>query len=265
MKVVIITGSTRGIGYGLAEAFLNLGCALTVSGSTQDNVGKAVENLKTEFDPQRVIGVQCDVRNPDQVQALWDQTKASLGKVDLWINNAGISNAQNAAWKVPPEEAKRVVDTNIMGVIYGSIVAISGMLEQGWGSIYNMEGMGRDGRMHSGLTYYGMTKYGLKYYTDALVKETKGTPLIVGAIRPGMVVTDLITKQYEDRPEEWQKVKWIFNVLAERVEIVAPWLAERILANDKTGLRINYLTRRRLLKRFLIAPFKPRHVFDELL
>jgi short-subunit dehydrogenase len=125
-----------------------------------------------------------------------------------------------------------------------------------------MEGMGSDGRKHDGLALYGMTKYGLKYFTDALVEETKGSGLIVGALRPGMVVTDMITKQYEDRPEDWERDKRIFNILAERVDVVAPWLADRILANEKTGVRIAYTSRVKLFWRFLLAPISKRDVLS---
>ena len=60
-----------------------------------------------------------------------------------------------------------VVDTNLIGVIYGSKVAFSGMQTQGFGQIYNMEGMGSDGRKHEGLTLYGTTKYAQKYFNDS--------------------------------------------------------------------------------------------------
>ena len=88
------------------------------------------------------------------------------------------------------------------------------MLQQGQGSIYNMEGMGSDGRMHDGLVLYGMTKYGLSYFTKGLVKETEGSSILVGSIRPGMIVTDMIKEQYVDRPEEWERAKKIFNIIA---------------------------------------------------
>ncbi len=77
-----------------------------------------------------------------------------------------------------------------------------------------------------------------------------------------MVATKLITKQYEGYPEEWERVKGIFNLLSDRVETVTPWLAKKILANNKNGVTIAWLTRRKLLKRFLLAPFHKRNVFD---
>jgi hypothetical protein len=76
-----------------------------------------------------------------------------------------------------------------------------------------------------------------------------------------MVVTDLLTGQYRDRPDEWERAKRIFNILADRVETVAPWLAERVLANTQSGARIRWLTRSKLIGRFLAAPFRKRDLF----
>jgi short-subunit dehydrogenase len=142
-------------------------------------------------------------------------------------------------------------------------VALAGMLARGAGSIYNMEGLGSDGRKIQGLTLYGSTKYGLAYLTDALVEEVKDTPVIVGALRPGMVVTDLLTGQYHDRPEAWERAKGTFNLLADRVETVAPWLAEQVLTNERNGARFKWLNPLRLAGRFLMAPLRQRNLFEE--
>jgi hypothetical protein len=76
-----------------------------------------------------------------------------------------------------------------------------------------------------------------------------------------MVVTDLLTNQYEDRPQDWEQAKRIFNILADRVETVTPWLAQRLLENNRTGARISWLTRRKIMWRFLTAPFSERDLF----
>ena len=262
MRSIVITGSTRGIGYGLAKAFLDRDCMVTISSSSRENLDRALGELKQIYEDDRIVGVLCDVRDSDQIAGLWKLAQATYGKVDVWINNAGVSSSQEKVWRLPPEEVNKIVEINLTGSVYGSQVAIRGMLEQGFGALYNMEGMGSDGRKHDGLAMYGMTKYGLKYFTDALVEETKGSGLIVGALRPGMVVTDMITKQYEDRPEDWERDKRIFNILAERVDVVAPWLADRILANEKTGVRIAYTSRVKLFWRFLLAPISKRDVLS---
>ncbi len=261
MKTIVITGSTRGIGYGLADAFLGLGCAVTICGRRPPDVERVTAELSAKFAPERVLGVPCDVTQFDQVQNLWNVSKSHFGKVDIWINNAGIGQPRRNFWENAPDDLEIVVGTNLLGTMYGAKVALAGMLEQGFGSLYNMEGLGSDGRRVPGLTLYGTTKYGLRYFTDALVEEAKGTPVKVNALSPGMVITDLLTQQYEDRPEEWEEAKQIFNILADRVETVVPWLAQQILTNDKSGARISWLTRRKVVGRFLAARFRKRDLF----
>ncbi len=262
MKTTVITGSTRGIGYGLADAFLDLGCAVTVSGRSSDGVGNAVDSLGAKHDAHRVFGHRCDVTDYDQVQALWDAALEHWGQIDIWINNAGMANLQMAFWEQPPERIQAVVQTNLVGAMYGAKVAIPGMLKQGFGGLYNMEGLGSDGRKVEGLTLYGSTKHGLRYLTDALAQETQGTPVLIGALSPGMVVTDLLTQQYDGRPEDFEQAKRILNVLADRVETVTPWLAQQVLNNEKNGAHITWLTRRKTMSRFLVAPFRKRDLFD---
>lgn len=264
MKIVVITGSTRGIGYGVADAFLDLGCAVTVSGRRQRGVDTAVARLAAKYDREHVLGQPCDVTNFEQAQALWDAAKTHFGQVDIWINNAGISHPQGEFWEHPPERMQAVVDTNLVGTMYGSKVALRGMLDQGFGALYNMEGLGSDGRRVVGMTLYSTTKYGLRYLTDALAEETRGSGVLVGALSPGMVLTDMLTHEGSERSgEEWEATKRIFNILADRVEDVAPWLARQVLANTKTGVRIKWLTRGKIISRFVAAPFRQRDLFGE--
>lgn len=263
MKIVVITGSTRGIGYGLADAFLDLGCAVTITGRTPASVEGAVSKLSAKHEADRILGQTCDVTQIEQVQALWDAAVAHFGRIDIWINNAGISHPRRDFWEHSPKRIQAVMDTNLVGVMYGSQVALRGMLDQGFGSVYNVEGMGSDGRQVEGMTLYGTTKYGLHYLTDALVEETKRTPVLVGALSPGMVITDMLTSEEVRSEEDWETTKRIFNILADRVEDVTPWLARQVLDNDKTGVRIKWLTRGKIMARFLTSPFRKRDLFEE--
>jgi len=262
MKIVVITGSTRGIGFGLADAFLALGCAVTVSGRAQSAVDKAVADLAAKHDPDRILGLPCDVTQSDQVQTLWDTAKARFGPVDIWINNAGLGTAMMDFWNHSPEEIEALVTTNVIGAMFGARVALKGMREQGFGALYNVEGLGSDGRHMAGLSLYGNTKYALTYLTDALVQETRGTPILVGALRPGMVLTGLLTDRLPTDPKERERARRAFNILADRVETVTPWLARKVLANQRTGKRLTWLTTGKLLSRLLMASFRKRDLFE---
>lgn len=259
---VVITGSTRGFGYGLAEAFLARDCTVSISGRTHTSVDEALRALSAGHQAERMMGQPCDVSDFEQIMALWDASKEHFGQVDIWINNAGIAHPLMDIREMSPAQVAGVIETNLLGAIYGSQVALTGMMTQGSGSIYITSGHGGTGRKQDGLSLYGTSKAGLRYFTESLVIETKDTPVLVGELRPGMVVTDLLTDQFEYRPEEWENAKRIFNILADRVETVAPWMADRILENDKHGVTINWYRRGKLFGRFLAAPFHKRNVID---
>jgi len=262
MRVIVITGSTRGIGYGLAVALLERGCAVMLNGRNPQRVDEVVRQLAGRYTPERVFGQAGDVTDFGQVQALWDAAYQHYGKIDVWINNAGQASSQAAAWELPADVLASVVDTNVVGTLYGSKVAMQGMLSQGYGMIYLMLGFGSDGRMLAGLTLYGTTKAAVRYFFDALVKEVEGTPVKVGALSPGMLATDLVTSSRKTNPENWERVKRALNLLGDRAETVVPWLAERILAQQPNGAEIRWLTGRKLMWRLASAPFHKRHVVD---
>lgn len=266
MKHIVITGSTRGIGYGLADAFLALECNVTISGRSQPAVDAATAALAAKHGADRVYGHPCNVSIFDQVQALWDAARARFGRIDIWVNNAGIGQPMMLVDVMSSEMMRAIVETNILGTMYGSRVALLGMLGQSGGQIYNMEGYGSDGSMRTemSLTLYGTSKYAIHYFSKALALEAKNTPVQVGWLRPGMVATEMLTRQYAGRPEEWQRVKRIFNIIAERVDVVAPWLAKRMLNNTKNGAQIAYGSNLQLMLRFLFAPFIKRDVFGDL-
>jgi len=260
--VIVITGSTRGIGFGLAEAFLVRGCEVVVNGHTEETLNQALDQLSRHHGSDKLLGVVGDVAIYSQVQALWAKSIDRFGEIDIWINNAGVTGPRKEVFLQEPYDVEQVIKTNLVGTIFGSQIALAGMLNQGHGAIYNMEGAGSDGRrMIPGMAIYGTSKRGVRYFNESLIEETSGTPIIVGMISPGMVLTDLLTDQEFEHPEDWERNKRVFNILADRVETVAPWLADKILANREGGVTIRWLTRGKVFWRFLRAPFSRRDIF----
>ncbi len=259
MKTIVITGSTRGIGLALAREFLKHNCSVVISGRSQAAVDRSLESLSAGNPAASLAGFACDVSDYAQLQALWQQSAGRFGRIDIWINNAGVSNMLNPPWDVPPDEIKCVVETNVLGEMYGTRVAMNGFKEQGSGALYNMEGMGaKDGRKVKGLSIYGSTKAALGYFNDAIFKENTHPNILVGAIQPGMMLTNMVMCQYEDRPEEWAMVKDVLTILSEDVDVVAAWLAKKILANNKNGMRFTYGGMFKILPRVLRHKFSRR-------
>ena len=257
MKTVVITGSTRGIGFAMAQSFLEQDCRVVISGRKKKSIQAAVKQLSEIFGNDRVDGYPCDVTSYDALKKLWDFAVEKFGEIDIWINNAGISNELNMLWEIPAEEIQRVVETNVLGEMYGSRVALNGFIQQGYGALYNMEGMGaKKGMKVDGLSIYGATKAGLRYFDDAIIKENKSETILIGALLPGMMLTDMVMSQYEGKPEDWQKVEGILGAISEDVQVVADWMTRKMLANKKNGVRFEYSNPFKIMVRMLQIPFK---------
>ena len=262
-KIVVITGSTRGIGLGLACEFLKRECSVVISSRTPDAVTQTVSALAQEYDAARVFGCACDVAHYDQVQTLWDAAHQHFGRIDIWINNAGIGHPDIPFWELPHAQAAQVVDINLTGTLYGTHVALNGMRAQGGGFIYMMEGFGSTGRTREGMSVYGSTKAAVHYFARALLKDTANSDVKIGSLSPGMVVTDFVSDQYKGREEEYQRAKDAFNLFGDRVETVTPWLVENMLKNDRTGARFQWLTQSKFFGRLFMSRFKKRDLFRD--
>jgi NAD(P)-dependent dehydrogenase (short-subunit alcohol dehydrogenase family) len=261
--VVVITGSTRGIGRGLAEQLLARGASVMLSGRSQDAVEDAVIAL-AESAPGRVAGLACDVRDLASVQELWDAAMQVFDRVDVWVNNAGVSAPRRPVWEVEADQVDAVVGTNLTGTLHCLKVALAGMREQGHGTVYNMEGFGSTGQTAEGMATYGASKRAVSYLVKATRKEVDGTGVRVGILSPGIVVTDLLLGDYEGQPEQFEKAKKVFNILGDDVDTVTSWIADRLLSSDPPPLKIRWLTGGKAFRRFLFAPLRKRDLFADI-
>ena len=229
--VVVITGSASGIGYGLARAFVARGCSVMLSDLPGERLDSAVNTLGT---PQLVAGQPCDVSQREQLQKLWDATVARFGRVDLWLNNAGVGPPVIRLDSVPPDWIDRAIDVNLKGLMHGTRVALAGMLQQGGGAIYNTVGFGHDGRKQNDLTVYGTTKAAARYFSESTAKELGDCPVRVSWLNPGFVLTPMTVEENRRIRERigearWRKIRWVMNAIADSPETATPWLVERIL------------------------------------
>jgi len=156
---ILITGSTKGIGFALAKELLKYGDNLVISSRTEEKVNSVVEELKEQFTESQVIGIVCDVTKGEDLAKLAREAKENLGIIDIWINNAGTTGPERGDLVDISDEAfKEVVETNLLGVLMGSREALKLMIEQGEGHLFNMAGWGSDGRPSPSVAAYGTTK-----------------------------------------------------------------------------------------------------------
>ena len=261
---VVITGSTKGIGHGMAREFLKRGHDVMISSRRAAAVKQVVADLNGEFPARVVLGQPCDVANIDQVQALWDAAAAGFNRIDIWINNAGRDGLKMPFFALPREDYLQTVQTNIVGLLHCNRVAIPGMYKQGGGKIFNMEGFGSNGQTRTGASVYGTTKCALHYFTKSVSAELDGTSVKMCYLSPGIVVTDMLVPPPEQRGKAWEEIKKIMNILADTVETVSPFLVDGILAVDRNGAAVRWLTRPRILWRFFSSRFRKRDIFTPL-
>jgi NAD(P)-dependent dehydrogenase (short-subunit alcohol dehydrogenase family) len=255
---VVITGSTKGIGLGMAREFLKRGHKVVVSSRGQQAVDAAVALLSADFPRESIAGQPCDVGHHEQVQALWDKCAESFGTVDIWVNNAGRDSEKELFCELAPEDYVATVNTNLIGIMHCNHVAIAGMKAQGGGKIFNMEGFGSDGRTMAKYAPYGCTKYALRYFTKVMIKECEDTPVEICYLSPGMVLTELLIEPGWETDPDWPRRRKFFNIVADDVETVTPWLVDGILNTKGNGAAVRWLTTPKIIGRFLKSLFVKR-------
>ncbi len=277
-QIVVITGSTRGLGYAIAEAMLKSGATVVVSGRSSEAVERAVKKLSRHG---TVNGRRCDVRQERQVYALARWVVTHHGGIDIWINNAGYSAFAGRILDMPPEEARDMFLTNDMGTLYGARAALHFMLPRGRGTLVNVYGNGSFLRAASPTALYGATKAWMTSFSRSLAREVKGSGVRIVGFSPGMLLTDMLTsptvvgkagrdmlKNYGfvlrllARPPEWAADKLVGILRSNRNEFVEyrgfkPWTPllgllrigwENLTA---TGERPDYRLK-------VLAPYRPR-------
>lgn len=260
-KVVVITGSARGIGFGLAREFLARGCQVMISDMYQDAVDAALNELA---DAQCSAGQVCDVTDTDQLHALWQASCERFGRVDIWINNAGVGSDQSDVVDTDAQLLSRVIDVNIRGVVFGSQIAMQGMRSQsGGGAIYNTAGFGSNGFWRRGMTIYGASKRAVAYFSKGFAREAAGSGVIVGWLNPGMVVTPLVIEEARIMTaDQWAAGRKVFNMWGETIETTAQQLVSRILKNQHSGVNLHLLPGWKMAWKSLRFLFVRRDLFS---
>ena len=188
-KVVVVTGSTRGIGRAIVEACAAQGASVFVSSRTPGAVQATITEL--EGRGARVAGAVCDVSQAAQVEALRDRALADFGRIDCWVNNAGISEGYRPLDELSYEELREIVEINVLGTLYGARAIMPYFREHG-GVLMNMAGRGYRGEATPHTAAYAATKTAIASVTRSLAGETQdaeATVSVVGFV-PGMVDTD---------------------------------------------------------------------------
>jgi NAD(P)-dependent dehydrogenase (short-subunit alcohol dehydrogenase family) len=267
MKTVVITGSARGLGYELAKRFRENNYNVVLSDINKDNLEKSEKELiETINSDARVISVYADVTSEADLEYLMAKALETFESVDVWINNAGVNQPNLPIWEVDSKVINRLVDIDLKSAIIGSKIAMKQMIKQGYGQIYGVEGYGSNDAMMLGLSVYGTSKRGLTYFFRALAKEVeeKELNIKVGLLSPGIMITDFITHSMGDDAFELpEKTKKVYNILGDYPDVISKFLVDKIVKNEKNGVRFNWLTNGKASLRFMTCAFNKRDFFKK--
>eukprot|EP00461_Guttulinopsis_vulgaris_P004314 UN04315 len=215
-KNALVTGSTSGIGLGVAKVLAAHGANLTLNGFGDANEIKKIQqdiaaqhNVKVRYSP-------ADMTKPDQIKKMIEDAQKEYGTLDILVNNAGIQHISSVE-EFPEEQWDKVIAINLSAAFHASKAAIPQMKQNGYGRILNVASV--HGVVASvNKSAYVASKHGIVGFTKAAALELAGTGVTVNAINPGWVLTPLVEKQIDLRAEKmgttWEEAR--ISLLSEK-------------------------------------------------
>ncbi len=192
-KTVIVTGSTSGIGLGIARGFAEADANVVLNGfGDKDAIGQELAALDS-LGAGQVSYDGADMSKPDEITAMVETAKETFGSVDVVVNNAGIQTVEPVE-SFPPERWDLIVAINMNSAFHTTRAALPGMKERGWGRIINISSA--HGLVASPYkSAYVTAKHGITGFTKTVALEAAEYGVTVNAICPGYVLTPLVEKQ----------------------------------------------------------------------
>ncbi|HSI67617.1 MAG TPA: 3-ketoacyl-ACP reductase [Planococcus sp. (in: firmicutes)] len=192
-KTAIITGAGKGIGRATALALANEGVNIGLIARTESDLQKVKNEIKSLRG--KAVYAVADVSNLEQVEQAVAQITKELGAADILINNAGVGK-YGKFLELQPEDWKKVIDTNLMGMYYVTRTVLPQMIEKNGGDIINISSSSGL-RGTEGSSAYSASKFGVLGLTESLSQEVRKNNIRVFALTPSRVVTDMTFKEGE--------------------------------------------------------------------
>ena len=215
-KTAVVTGSTSGIGLGLATGFAQAGANVVLNGFGDPD---EIERTRASLDAMGAGTVtynSADMTKPDEIEALVNQAATDLGSVDVLVNNAGIQLVSPVE-EFPRDRWDMIIDINMNSAFHTARAAIPGMKAKGWGRIINVASA--HGLVASPFkSAYVTAKHGVVGMTKTIALETAEHGITCNAICPGYVLTPLVEAQIPDTMREYgmEREEVIRNVMLAR-------------------------------------------------
>jgi 3-oxoacyl-[acyl-carrier protein] reductase len=222
-RSAVVTGGARGIGYAIAERFIDSGAAVSLWDMDSAALREAEKLLAARGG--RVSVEVVDVTSESAVAAAVQSTVNKAGGIDILVNNAGIAGPTIKTWEYSAEEFRRVVDIDLVGVFLGCRAVAPLMMKKAWGRIVNIASIaGKEGNPNASA--YSAAKAGVIALTKSLGKELATSGVLVNCITPAAAKTDIF-KQISQQHIDYMLAKIPMNRFVEVSEIAAlvAWLS----------------------------------------
>jgi 2-dehydro-3-deoxy-L-rhamnonate dehydrogenase (NAD+) len=221
-RTAIVTGGARGIGYACAERLLESGATVTLWDQDRTALNQAVDSLRKSG---TVFGEVVDVIQETSIASGTSAAIAAMGKIDILINNAGITGPNRTTWQYAPEEWRRVIEVDLTGAFLCLRAIVPGMMERRYGRIVNIASVaGKEGNPNAPA--YSAAKAGLIGLTKSIGKELATSGITVNCVTPAAAKTDLFNQMSQEHID-YMLSKIPMNRFIETTEIAAlvAWLA----------------------------------------
>ena len=186
-KVALITGGSKGIGFGIAEALLNQGLKVAFTSRSQESANKAVEELVSRTNTDKhILGIEADVRDLSHQENAVKKTIEEFGQLDIVIANAGLGHFASIE-DLTVDQWQEVIDTNLTGAFY-SIKASVKALKQSKGYYITISSLAGT-NFFAGGSAYNASKFGVTGFTQAVMLDLRQHGVKVSTIMPGSVST----------------------------------------------------------------------------
>ncbi len=213
--VAVVTGATRGIGAGLASHFASRGMRLGLCGRSPPTPPPGSET----------VTVACDVTDPSAVDRLADEVVARFGRIDVWVNNAGVLDPIGPLADADPAALDRLLATNVLGVVHGTATFVRHVRSRdGGGSLVNVSS-GAAATPYRGWAAYCASKAAVEMLTEVVGLEETGTGLVAYTVAPGVVDTDMQARIRSTPESRFPGVDRFHRLHEEGVLLDPAWVA----------------------------------------
>lgn len=213
-KIIVITGASQGFGKALAKALKQENAQVVISSHDKENLEITAKELSVDY-------FLADVTSFENIKKLGEYVTGKYGKIDFWINNAGIQIAPSLVEDVDITKLHYLFDVNFFGYFYGCQIALFQMKKQNSGVIININSTaGLDGKPE--ISAYSSSKFAIKGLTESIRREVKDSDIKILGVFPGGMQTDIYKEKYPEDIKDYMEVETVVEKVMTNLKLENP-------------------------------------------